>query len=415
MDPVRAPMRPSRPSHDSTTSGSNGFSTSPSSNISDEASRRRSNGSTDYQINNTTDDANIVDMSKNGNYSSRNSPIPENQQHTIRLSSIEHCMPRAYIRVCLAYRVPDHADLDDLISRLNKFARKLVDSKPYLAGYVVPAPESKTQIGLAEIQFTDEDFNNFPKVELQYVAEKDIPYTYDELNDRAMPPSLIRPDLVSALPEGTNDDFAPVFRLQANVVKGGLIVSAYLHHCISDGTVLGLILTGSVLQDDFTFDRHLEAKGYVTSGLNRRLEEFANQQSIVRQNLSWSFPNQIRDRHILFSRPSASTEQQPVPKPNGKGYIFAFSRDKMDELKHQLTEGLMDGQFLSRNDVLRKSTDQAIVSVHLTGLMLTDIDRSFPLASHDGRSSACPSIHQCCQLQAVPPCQHPCQVRPPAL
>lgn len=261
-------------------------------------------------------------------------------------------MPRAYIRVCLAYRVPDHVDMDELVDKLNRFARKLVDSKPYLAGHVVPAPVSISQPGLAEIHFTDEEFLNFPKVELQYVAKNDIPLTYAELDGLALPPSLIRPDLVSALPEGTNDDFAPVFRLQANVVEGGLIVSAYLHHCISDGTGLGLILTGSVLKDDFTFDRHLESKGYATSGLSRRLEEFANQQSIVRQQLSWSFPNQIRDRHIQSVRPSTNNGHHLQPKPRGRGCIFAFSREKLHCLKGQLGEA--DGGFMTPNDVLRK-------------------------------------------------------------
>ena len=318
--------------------------------MSDAASRRHSTSSTGAYI-----ETRGVQKSLHyeaGQNPSRDSPVPENQRHVIHLSSIEHCMPRAYVRVCLAYRVPDHVDLDELIKKLNRFARKLVDSKPYLAGHVVPAPISKSQPGLAEIHFTDDEFLNFPQVELQHVAKTDIPFTYAELEEQSLPPSRIRPDIVSALPEGTNDDFAPVFRLQANIVEGGLIVSAYLHHCISDGTGLGLILTGSVLKDDFTFDRHLESKGYATSGLNRRLEEFANQQSIVRQRLSWSYPNQIPNRHIQSAKPSLSNGHHLHPRPRGRGCIFAFSRDELGRLKARL--GGENGQFMTPNDVLRK-------------------------------------------------------------
>lgn len=352
MDSVRQPVRQSRHSHDSAAE-SNGVSISPSSNISEDALRRYSTESTSgCSTTNGTSHSSVHDM---GQTMVRDSPIPEYQRHVIHLSSIEHCMPRAYIRVCLAYRVPDDTDLEELIGKLNRFARKLVDSKPYLAGHVVPAPVSISQPGLAEIHFTDEEFLNFPKVELRHVAKQDIPYTYAELDDHSLPPSLIRPDLVSALPEGTNNDFAPVFRLQANFVKGGLIVSAYLHHCISDGTGLGLIITGSVLKDDFSFDRHLEAKGYATSGLNRRLEEFANLQSIIRQNLSWSFPNQIRNRHFQYSKPVTQSGNPHHKKPQGRGCIFAFSRDSLRCLKDHLTALMTEkDQYVTATDVLRK-------------------------------------------------------------
>jgi hypothetical protein len=350
MDTVRQPLRQSRPSHDSTAE-SNGLSISPSSQTSDEALRRYSTGSAGFSS--ATNGTRHSSIHENGHSIARESPIPEDQPHIIRLSSIEHCMPRAYIRVCLAYLIPDSVNLDDLVKKLNRFARKLVDSKPYLAGHVVPAPPSKSQPGLAEIHFTNDEFLNFPQIELQHV-DAEIPYTYTELHKLSLPPSLIRPEIVSALPEGTNNDFAPVFRLQANLVKGGLIVSAYLHHCISDGTGLGLILTGSVLKDDFTFDRHLESKGYATAGLSRRLEEFANQQSIVRQNLSWSFPNQIRDRLIQYKRPVVHNGMDSQPKPKGRGCIFAFPKTELGCLWDQVKNELGGEQFVSANDVLRK-------------------------------------------------------------
>ncbi|KPI43716.1 uncharacterized protein AB675_6226 [Cyphellophora attinorum] len=282
------------------------------------------------------------------------------KEHVIQLSSIEHCMPRAYIRVCLAYPLPDNTDMTLLVTRLNQFTRKVVDAKPYLAGHVVPAPNSESQPGLAEIHFTDHDFiAGHPSVKLEHISEADIPYDYKELNEMKLPPSLIRPEIVSALPEGISDGKAPVFRLQANVVKGGLIVSTYLHHCISDGTGMGLIITGSVLHDDFTFDRHLESKGFDTLGLNRRLSEFANQQTIVRRDLSWSFPNQISDRLFHHRRPTTSHSTRP--KSDGRGCIFTFPKDRLLALWQELRTTAEAGDFISENDVL-----QALLWHHMT-------------------------------------------------
>jgi hypothetical protein len=352
MEPVRVPVT-SRTLYDSAAPASNGISISPASNTSTDIAGRYY--ATDSPARNGSSHGTNSTHTSNSEHINE-IPVLEDEQHVIHLSSIEHCMPRAYIRVCLAYRTPDDADLDDLIVKLNGFARKLVDSKPYLAGYVVPAVSSKSQVGLAEIHFTDRDFLNFPQVHLQHISSEDIPYDYDQLNERALPPSLIRPDVVSALPEGTNDEYAPVFRLQANAVKGGLIVSAYLHHCISDGTGMGYIITGSVLKDDFTFDRHLESRGFVTHPLHRRLEEFANQQSIVRQKLNWSSPNQISNRTLLHGSPYESHGQDTIQRsrPNGRGVVFAFDDDKLLNLRTRVEAVLAEGQFVSANDILRE-------------------------------------------------------------
>ena len=290
------------------------------------------------------------------------------EEHVIHLSSIEHCMPRAYIRVCLAYKLEAGTDMDALVHRLNQFARKVIDAKPYLAGHVVPAPTSRSQPGLAEIRFTDHDFLNFPPVKLEYIADDDIPFTYEELSQRGLPPSLIRPDIVSALPEGTSDGYAPVFRLQANVVTGGLIVSTYLHHCISDGTGMGLIITGSVLHDDFTFNRHLESQGFDTSGLDTRLREFANQQTIVRQQLSWSNPNQIRDRHFHCHRPPLVLPERHH-KPIGQGIVFAFCKTELATLRKELTAFITGKQHITANDVLRKSSPSTSLHYSSTGIL----------------------------------------------
>lgn len=60
------------------------------------------------------------------------------KEHVIELSTIERCMPRAYIRVCLAYRLAHQKQVPLVVQRLNEFIHKTVDAKPYLAGYVVP-------------------------------------------------------------------------------------------------------------------------------------------------------------------------------------------------------------------------------------------------------------------------------------
>ena len=281
--------------YESTVLVPDGLSRSPSSNVSiePETSLKASQSS-------TPDELSIIEPDVDGEMTHpklvSNNFAPRHKTHVVHLSAIEHCMPRAYIRVCLAYRLSGDVDLSFVVEKLNGFARKLVDAKPYLAGFVVPAPDSTTRFGLSEIRFTDDDFLHFPSVEIRHLCRGEVPYAYDELNAMALPPSIVRPELVSALPVGTDDELAPAFRMQANIVEGGLIVSVYLHHCIADGTGLSFLLTGAALDDEFAFDRHLETNGLPTPSLNQRLAAFANRKTIVRQKLSWSEPNQISDR-----------------------------------------------------------------------------------------------------------------------
>src|SRR5437762_1272027 len=47
-------------------------------------------------------------------------------EHVIRLSSIDHCMPRAYIRVCLAFRLRPLDSVDKALAGLGHFLRGTV-------------------------------------------------------------------------------------------------------------------------------------------------------------------------------------------------------------------------------------------------------------------------------------------------
>ncbi|RMZ81128.1 hypothetical protein DV738_g2473, partial [Chaetothyriales sp. CBS 135597] len=273
--------------------------------------------------------------------------------HVIRLSSIEHCMPRAYIRVCLAYRLPPEVDFELVIAKLNRFAYKALDAKPYLAGYVVPATDSQGRSNVAEIQFTDEDFLNYPGVDVRYLTEDEMPFTYDELDAQGLPPSLIRPELVSALPEGADTDRAAVFRMQANVVKGGLIVSVYLHHCISDGAGLGFLVAGKPLDDDFDFDRQqLDSQHLSRDRLRERLACWCKENCDVRSNLSWIPQNQASSRQIECKRMSESPRTTThVARPRGQGTVFTFSKSRLDEMKDAVEKEVQPG-FVSPHDTL---------------------------------------------------------------
>ena len=330
----------------------NGLSTSPSSKISFDTHRPRNASRSSTSDNHSISEPESDEANMHPSLES-NGAEPLHESHVVKLSAIEQCMPRAYIRICLAYRLPNDVNLDEVTNKLNAFGRRLINAKPYLAGYVVPAPTSNVRVGLSQIQFTDDDFLHYPKVDVKHLSKEDVRYTYDQLDEMALPPSIIRPDLVSALPEGTDDANAPAFRLQANIVEGGLIVSVYLHHCIADGTGLNYLLTGAAFDDEFTFYPDRQTNGHSGPSLNSRLHSFALKKTRVRQKLSWSDPNQISTRKILNKQVNAPITKHKG-RPPGRGCLLGFSREKLQMLESSLKAHTQD-RFITPNDSLRKS------------------------------------------------------------
>lgn len=249
--------------------------------------------------------------------------------YVIRLSSIEQLMPRAYIRVCLAYRVPSDESTHMAIEKLRTQVRKIVDAKPYLSGYVTDVRLPDQEIGRAEIRFTTCDYLKYPVVEKKTLLNSDgSVIDYDDLDREGLPPSCLRPEDVSALPPNVDpSDLAPVFRIQANIVKGGLIVSIYLHHCISDGTGLDLLTTGDVLQDDNTFRRPDPSD--TSSKLEDKLKIFAEQMTKIRQGLSNVPPNLPITRNLRGRRLDGTV--LPTNKP-GRGCVVMISSPKISSL-----------------------------------------------------------------------------------
>lgn len=296
-----------------------------------------------------------VETLSHRSFSNASSDIHNNsgKEHIIELSTIERCMPRAYIRVCLAYRLMHQTQVPSVVRRLNEFIHKIVDAKPYLAGYVVLQDKS-ISTGPVEVRFTTTDYVDYPDVEVcNLLDEHGNLVDYNELDAQGLPPSSLNPEKVAKLPASMADEKrAPVFRARANIAKGGIVVSFYLHHCISDGTGLGQLVAGSIAGDPFMFDRHANEVSDFAPSLDTRLTEFANMKTILRKQLSWSDPNQIASiRKLCCNRLDVNNGIRPT-NPPGRGCVITFSDKAVDQLRGQLLIHLPH-MILSKHDVLQ--------------------------------------------------------------
>ncbi|KAK5527575.1 hypothetical protein LTR23_011244 [Exophiala sp. CCFEE 6169] len=264
--------------------------------------------------------------------------------------------------------------LGEVVGRLNHFVRKTVDAKPYLSGYVVAVDIPGNRVGAVEIRISDTDFLEYPDVGVRLLTREEVDFTYDELYDNRLPPSVIKPEIVSALEESADESRAPVFRVQVNVVERGFIVSVYLHHCISDGTGAGLLILGSVLEDGFTFNRHLDGGDHDIPSLSMRLDVFARLMSHVRSELSWSDPNQISDRQLKHKKVPLASHMNDIDRPVGRGIVFAIPLARLADLKERLEAygGGGPENPPTRNDILMTLVWHSMTKARLPSLSAAD-------------------------------------------
>lgn len=317
--------------------------------------------------------------------------------HVVHLSNIEHCMPRAYIRICLAYRVPSQQHLKTALNGLQEFVAKTVEAKPYLAGDVIDVESPGEHTGRAEIRFTTKDYLTYPKVEVQHLYNEDgTPILYDDLDVAGLPPSRLRPEDVSALPPNADPKKkSPVLRVRANVVQGGLIVSIYLHHCVSDGTGFDLITSGDVREDGLTFRRPSGPgnRGFV--GLEAELKQFAERKSAIRQSLSKVPPGLSRTRKIKARQLNAPA---PLTNKPGRGCVLMICAKKISALVAEFNHC---EQFKSAHQHTVNSVIMALLWRHMTRARRpsiqhnTDVKTSKLLIPCNIRERMNPPLHDC--------------------
>jgi hypothetical protein len=97
-------------------------------------------------------------------------------------------------------------------------------------------------------EITDDDMSKLFRSKQVPFHETDFPYTYEQLRREGMPPSafhaamFVPDDFVSfaGIPEfgegqvNFKESDAPVLRVQACFIPGGLVLSQYIHHSVLD-------------------------------------------------------------------------------------------------------------------------------------------------------------------------------------
>lgn len=147
-----------------------------------------------------------------------------------------------YTPICLCFPLRDASSQSRIIDTLTKGLERLSVSFPWLAGQVIREGVAKGNTGSSKIIPLD---NKTPRLIVKDIIHDAAVSSMDTLRKAKFPFSMLDGEVLaplSGLPTSYEGDPAPVFFLQANFVKGGLLLNFAGEHSTMDGQGLGEII-----------------------------------------------------------------------------------------------------------------------------------------------------------------------------
>lgn len=160
----------------------------------------------------------------------------EPAEQVMELSAFDHLMPRIYVLMVLAFKLPEKHNESSIVENFRKGLEVTLAQYPVLAGalqsrkdntlWVLRKKEQSVALTVNHIDGPDDDYPSYEELE-----SRDFPAAL--LDGRKLLPKSVT-DV--QLFRGNNDDNDTVISsFQLNFIKGGLILGVAVHHNVSDG------------------------------------------------------------------------------------------------------------------------------------------------------------------------------------
>lgn len=154
-------------------------------------------------------------------------------------------MLKRYIVICLIFDLDDdNVSRSDVENALRESLARLAKGFPFLTGQVVMEGRDETHTGRPKIISLDDEI----KLHVKDLKEDAEFPSMQEMRQAQYPMSMLDPEILSPpiavtwSSEGF-DKIAPVFMLQANFIRGGLILTVTGNHMTMDMTGLGMTIS----------------------------------------------------------------------------------------------------------------------------------------------------------------------------
>ncbi|KAI2631257.1 hypothetical protein GGS21DRAFT_524047 [Xylaria nigripes] len=244
------------------------------------------------------------------------------------LSVFNQCSPRGYICVVLCFPCDDSRQRD-ATQHIRESLARLADERPLFAGRLYVTCDGR--VVMRRSRAYDIPFNI-----ISSEAEKEV--NYEQLRRNDFVPGLFVKDHYGIPGLGdSNCDAIPMSKVEARFVRGGLLLSIYLQHAITDGGSLRVFLASFGNQT-----RHLSANN-LPSEQKLRFPSPGSQNVVARRKSSemTRFKTLMAGCPEYTILPDLSGPTQPAMQTTGRpisdvkriGRIFVFATERLQELR----------------------------------------------------------------------------------
>ena len=303
------------------------------------------------------------------------------------LTPLDHIIPPCYVRFFLGFPLQD---VPAALAQLKAGTALLIEQLPFLAGDLTLSETPGATKGLLSIRPSAPNGleSGVLSIKAHDTLLQQCTTTASHAEQRGTTDESYLP--LSFFPEFGKP--VPIFRLQINTLKDGVILGFVFHHGAVDATGLGVVIQqlADCCREPEVITRQIGQRG-----------SMVDQQRAAREQLAGcrADPSQRRDHRTEFpivpSLPADldSIKQMLMQTANEMSTrYFRLSSSTVDELKQRCNHILAARQLSSSDEMPWVSSNDIVVS-----LLWMCLNRS----RHSGRGASLPSVSQICMAVNV--------------
>ncbi|KAF4778552.1 hypothetical protein HER10_EVM0006847 [Colletotrichum scovillei] len=306
-----------------------------------------------------------------------------------QLTPLEQISPRGWVRYLFPFRLSENYDPQVIARILRQSLSATKERFPTLACEALPDPEARQANAIKLQAITDNDIEPVIINDLRH-SEIFKP-SFEELEAEHFP--------VSSFPAETFTRCAiwpapgeriPITTVQANFIRGGLILNWNLFHLVGDGQAFYNWIRvwaeetrraqGLEISDPICYEDHIY--------MDRQIAQ------CIPQALPNDMAGRIEDHPEYTIVTDPATQLAKIATTDGHiGQIFYLSPESLKRLKKDAQPQTDDGSYVSTNDALSALIWRSIMAAQFDAVQLDGSEKSVFNIAIDGRRRSQPLIH----------------------
>ncbi|KAJ5010476.1 Acyltransferase easC [Colletotrichum sp. SAR 10_99] len=306
-----------------------------------------------------------------------------------QLTPLEQISPRGWVRYLFPFQLPQDYDPEAITDIFRRSLQATKDRFPTLACEAVPDPDARQANALKLQKITDHEIEPVIINDLRH--SETFTASFEELKAKHFPVSSFSAEVFTRCPIWpAPGQRVPITIVQANFIRGGLILNWNLFHLVGDGQAFYNWIR--VWAEETRRAQNLEILdpvGYPDRIYTDRQIAYDSPQTLPKGKAG-----RLEDHPEYTIVTDPATQLAKIATTNGHvGQIFYLSKDSLEGLKRDAQPKKNDGSFVSTNDALSALIWRSIMAAQFDVSQLDGSENSVYNIAIDGRGRSQPPIH----------------------